>query len=699
VKKKAIVLAAYMAWAAPTTGTAKTTSNNFSALNLGEVKSHSNLGELFKGVIPIFFTSVEQAKQLKISLAPRSIFEKVGAERAAELNYLRFQIKTYKNKPYLVVRSIQPLHQPILNFILKVESSKGITYQDYTVMLDPPGAKANINPSASLNTGKVKGVKRTNAKHKASSFTSSKNKSSHSDRHYVKSGDSLSKIALHYRHSGISLKKMMMGIYYANPEAFLAHDMNKVKKGSLLKIPSAKTIKSFSLRNRNSNALPPSNQAQKNTSRYKVKRGDTLSQITRKHLYNGASFSRMMKAIYEANPHAFAKNNMNLLFAGEVLNIPAYTEVINKTSTKREAKSALSRSPVDAISTAVVNQDLKQSSEQNKKPDLSRPAIYTSILASKNEKPKSNQLKSENKALDKTKTSANNNLHENSQETVRLQKRIRELRGKLSAITTQYEELTEKFNNKNSLQEIKNRKNQASITSSIVFSNENKNDLTSESEMPPQLFNTLIMLKNSLATEEVNYKILAFLLLGVLLIRYKDRIYSPTDKMSGVEKEVINLTEQLKNSVEETKAKVETAPEETISVTRSESIEIANHNDNLINNKEVKRVTSTNQNALFKIPLTTQQSHKEISKISEESIQECEILIDELISELSNKTKPKLGHNPSRKEFNSDTQQQIQFLEKELLANNAKIEGSSKKLKALSKDDHSLNASIATNAS
>jgi len=706
VKKKAIVLAAYMAWATPTTGTAKTTSNSFSALNLGEVKSHSNLGESFKGVIPILFTSVQQAKQLKISLAPQSVFEQVGAERSAELNYLRFQIKTYKNKPYLVVRSTQPLHQPILNFILEIESSKGITYQDYTVMLDPPGTKTNIKPSASLETSKMKDVKRTSVRHKrkASSFTPSKNKSSHSNRHYVKSGDSLSKIALHYRHSGISLKKMMMGIYYANPEAFLAHDINKIKKGALLKIPSAKKIKSFSLKGRKSSALPPGKQAQKNIRHYKVKRGDTLSQITKKHLYNGVSFSRMMKSIYNANRHAFAKNNMNLLFAGEVLRIPTYTEVVNKTTAKTVAKPASASSVVDSISTQVTKQHLKQSPKRNKKSDLSRPATYTSVLARKQNKSTPNQLKPENKALDKTNTSANNDLHENLHETIRLQKRIRELRGKLSTITTKYEELTEKFDNKNSLDERKNRKNQAPIkpiTSSIP-SKENNNDLTSENKLSTQLFNELTLLKNSLANGDVNYTILA-LLLGGLLIRYRDKIYSynsipadvpkfyppAEDKISEAEKELISLSEQLKKSAEDNHIKVETdkdkveaeteieeteAETETISVIRSESFEVDNDVANDVandsggkNSDEIKQTVSNNQPALFKIPLTIQQSHK---AISEESIQECEMLIDELISELSNKTiKPE--HNPSRKEFDSETQQQIQFLEKELLANNA----------------------------
>ena len=701
MKKKAIVLAAYMAWATPSTGTAKTTSNSFSALNLGEVKSHSNLGESFKGVIPILFTSVQQAKQLKISLAPQSVFEQVGAERSAELNYLRFQIKTYKNKPYLVVRSTQPLHQPILNFILEIESSKGITYQDYTVMLDPPGRKTNIKPSGSLETGKMKDVQRTSVKHKrkASSFTG-KNKSTHSNRHYVKSGDSLSKIALHYRHSGISLKKMMMGIYYANPEAFLAHDINKIKKGSLLKIPSAKTIKSFSLKSRKSSALPPGKQAQKNSSHYKVKRGDTLSHITKKHLYNGVSFSRMMKSIYNANRHAFAKNNMNLLFAGEVLRIPTYTEVVNKTTAKTVAEPASVSSAVDSISTQVTKQHLKQSPEHNKKSDLSRPATYTSVLARKQNKSTPNQLKPENKAQDKTKTSVKNDLHENLHETIRLQKRIRELRGKLSTITTKYEELTEKFDNTNPLDERKNRKNQAPIKSiaSSIPSKENNNDLTSESKLSTQLFNELTLLKNSLANGDVNYTILA-LLLGGLLIRYREKIYSynsipadvpkyyppAKDKISEAEKELLSLSEQLKKSAEENhivetdkvevEVEVETEIEEetdteeteTISVIGSESFEVDNevNNDGDGNNSnEAKQTVSNNQSALFKIPLTTQQSH---NAISEESIQECEMLIDELISELSNKTmKPE--HNPSREEFDSETQQQIQFLEKELLA-------------------------------
>ena len=233
MKKKALVLAIYMACATPTIGTAKPPVTNFSALNLGEVKSHSNLGEPFKGIIPILFTSRKEAKQLKIRLAPKSIFAKLGAEKSADLKYLKFKVKTLRKKPVIVVSSSRPINSPILNFILEIESNKGVTYQDYTVMLDPPKSKTGskeksktASKAATVAVATKTKKKKSRSKTYFSPTTSRKSISKYS----VKSGDTLSKIAKNYRRKGISLKKMMKSIHRSNPKAFIRNDINKLKK-------------------------------------------------------------------------------------------------------------------------------------------------------------------------------------------------------------------------------------------------------------------------------------------------------------------------------------------------------------------------------------------------------------------------------------------------------------------------------------
>ena len=97
-------------------------------LSFGEIKPKSFLDEPFKGIIPILFTDIESSKRLKVKIASKSIFEKVGAEKLSILNSLKFHIKIQNNKPVIVINSIEPIRVPFLNFILEIDTPKGRVY-------------------------------------------------------------------------------------------------------------------------------------------------------------------------------------------------------------------------------------------------------------------------------------------------------------------------------------------------------------------------------------------------------------------------------------------------------------------------------------------------------------------------------------------------------------------------------------------
>ncbi len=88
MKKKALVLAVGLAFATPTISVAKALPSSLIGLSLGEIQSKSYLNEPFKGIIPILFTNINASKNLKVRLAPESIFQKVGAEKLPILNNL-----------------------------------------------------------------------------------------------------------------------------------------------------------------------------------------------------------------------------------------------------------------------------------------------------------------------------------------------------------------------------------------------------------------------------------------------------------------------------------------------------------------------------------------------------------------------------------------------------------------------------------
>jgi len=68
----------------------------------------------------------------------------------------------------------------------------------------------------------------------------------------------------------------------------------------------------------------------------RVKRGDTLSKIARSTKPKDVSVDQMLVGLYRSNPHAFIRNNMNLLKAGVKLRIPERESVA--ALTRKEAR-------------------------------------------------------------------------------------------------------------------------------------------------------------------------------------------------------------------------------------------------------------------------------------------------------------------------------------------------------------------------
>ena len=60
---------------------------------------------------------------------------------------------------------------------------------------------------------------------------------------------------------------------------------------------------------------------------YEVMKGDTLGKIAGDKLPPGITLNQMLVAIYRANQDAFIRENLNLVRAGRILNIPGSDEI------------------------------------------------------------------------------------------------------------------------------------------------------------------------------------------------------------------------------------------------------------------------------------------------------------------------------------------------------------------------------------
>lgn len=330
MKKKALVLAACMAFTAPSVSIAKALPDNIVGLNLGEIQSSSFLNQPFKGEIPFLFTSVEKSNQLSVTLAPSSIYRKLGAEKLPILNSLKFRIGVKKGQPVVFIRSTRPIQLPFLNIILEINGPHGSIYQDYTVLLDPPTNKAQQVSSIKRTESTSAIKKETQQPLLLETYTAPLTANNSKTQYTVISGDSLSKIAARLKPKGVSLRDMMTSVHSQNAQAFIQNDRNKIIKGAILSIPSLQEINNFQNVgvkvakeiNKNVGESKTSEKLELSGETYKVIKGDNLTKITKKFIHSDISFTKMMASIHKANPHAFSKNRINLLKVNSILSIP-----------------------------------------------------------------------------------------------------------------------------------------------------------------------------------------------------------------------------------------------------------------------------------------------------------------------------------------------------------------------------------------
>lgn len=385
MKKRLVSLAGCIAASVSTNSIANVLPDNFVGLNLGEISSSSFLNQPFKGVIPFLFTSFEQSKNLKVRLAPEYIFNEIGVEKDPILNSLTFQITRQNNKPVVLIGSTQPIQLPFLNFVLEIVGPKGSIYQDYTVLLDPASKQATIPDvdyidlsqteidkvaESSQNTKEVLSASGTLLLANLSSEILSTN--TQSLQYKVRSGDSLSKIAQAQKTHNVSNKLMSNLIFQKNQKAFINGDVNRIKKGALLNLPSIAEINGFELVNNTRTktkieGLPAQKLSEVTTeyAKYTVVKGDSLSKIAKNFVSEEISFATMMNEIFQQNPKAFINHDRNKLKANAELIIPSFTQQYVGEKLMANNNAMLQLEPDSIANKSADNLSKTKSSESN----------------------------------------------------------------------------------------------------------------------------------------------------------------------------------------------------------------------------------------------------------------------------------------------------------------------------------------------
>ncbi len=211
------------------------------ALGLGELSSKSTLNQNFNGDIALLSVRPDELDSVRVRLADAEAFERAGVERPFYLSLLKFEPTLGAGgRPVVRVSSGFPIREPFLNFLVEVNWPNGRLLREYTVLLDPPVTTMRRPPTVAPATRPATPVTRpaTVAPRPAQPTVSAV------PGQYgpVQANDTAWGIASRLRPAGVSMEQMMMALLDANPEAFIDGNINRLRRGKILRVPSLAEI-------------------------------------------------------------------------------------------------------------------------------------------------------------------------------------------------------------------------------------------------------------------------------------------------------------------------------------------------------------------------------------------------------------------------------------------------------------------------
>lgn len=238
------------------------------ALGLGDITIHSALNQKLDAEIELLESRGMTESEIVAQLASSEDFKRVGIERFFFLTNLQFHVEM-RDQGHAVLRvsSEQPMTEPYLNFLVQVIWPNGRLLKEYTVLLDPPTYKEQAAPAVASPGRSDKGggsagrVERTPTRPDSQVSLSSAPRSTQpatqsqppSDRLTGDSygvtdrDDTLWAIAQRARTSGnVTVQQNMLAIQRLNPEAFIGGNINLLKAGYTLRLPTEADVQAIS---------------------------------------------------------------------------------------------------------------------------------------------------------------------------------------------------------------------------------------------------------------------------------------------------------------------------------------------------------------------------------------------------------------------------------------------------------------------
>ena len=229
------------------------------AAGLGKLSVNSALGQPLSAEIELVSLQPGEFESIAARIASPESYNDAKIEYSPLLRQLRFAVERRQDgKPVLRITSSAPINEPFLDVLVEMSWPAGRLMREYPILLDPPGFnEARVAPPVVATVAPVRPAVAEAVKAPAATPSSSapvavaspasgtpsaKAEAGGDTYGPVKRGDTLNKIAQEMKTDAVSLEQMLVALYRENKAAFVDNNMNRLRTGQILKVPSADEV-------------------------------------------------------------------------------------------------------------------------------------------------------------------------------------------------------------------------------------------------------------------------------------------------------------------------------------------------------------------------------------------------------------------------------------------------------------------------
>jgi pilus assembly protein FimV len=233
------------------------------ALSLGLLRVQSSMGESLRAELELRDVSLADANSFKAAVAPAATFRAMGIDYQPALSELTFNLQLLPDGSALLkINGSRPVTVNFVDLVLEFSWVSGRVTRDYTLLIMPSGTLAPVAPVAPVAQQAPAPAPAAEPKPSAvaaempapatpapatpapAAPASSAGKPAAAAgtggaRLNVKAGDTASALAMQAKPINVSLDQMLLAMLRANPDAFVAGNVNRLKAGAVVELPDA----------------------------------------------------------------------------------------------------------------------------------------------------------------------------------------------------------------------------------------------------------------------------------------------------------------------------------------------------------------------------------------------------------------------------------------------------------------------------